>query len=141
MFMKKIYLVFIIAALFSIGCINFNYEPSINIKINEEKNESIVETEPLPQIEILEKNIYEILDEKNYYCVLDEENEKIEIKFQGEVIEIIFNKSNYFINTKSINCVGKNCTIQLNDSSKTLDYEFLKTFALLYEDYVFECIK
>jgi hypothetical protein len=137
--MKKIYLIFIIT-LFSFGCINFNYEPSINISINEEeKVDDYLEYEF--ESEMIEKNIYEIFDERISYCVLDEGYEKIEIKFEEEKIEIKFNKSDFFVNTKAIICLEEECTIYLNDFSKELDYEFLKTFSLIYEDYVFECIK
>jgi hypothetical protein len=138
--MKKIYLIFIIT-LFSFGCINFNYEPSIDISINGEENEIIIEKEPEPEPKIVEKNIYEIFNERISYCVLDEEYEKIEIKFEEEKIEIKFNKSDFFVNTKAIICLEEECIIYLNDFSKELDYDFLKTFSIIYEDYVFECIK
>lgn len=140
-FMEKIYLMFIFVALFSFGCIDFNFEPSISITVDEEEEEVNDFVESEIELEETEKKIYEILEEKNNNCFLNDENEMIEIILEEEKIEIVFEKSNYFVNTESIICLSEDCIIYLDDFSKEIDYDFLKTFALIYEDFTFKCLE
>lgn len=138
--MKKVYLI-ITLLLFSFGCINFNFDPSINIAVKETSFadlENTTEDIYLP-IELVQMDIYEILNEENSKCILNDEIEVLEINKNDGEFEIKFKQSDFFVNVTSIICLNNKCIVNGKESIKELDYDFLKTFSLMYENYVFEC--
>lgn len=140
--MKKVYLIMILL-FFSFGCINFNFDPSVNITIKESEVinlENTTEDIDLP-IELVRMDIYEILNGNVSKCILNDEIEVLEINKNDSEFEIMFKQSDFFVNVTSIICLNNKCIVNGKESIKELDYDFLKTFSLMYENYVFECVK
>ena len=125
---------------FLFGCVDFSFNPKINININETgfANETTISEE---DDLILNKFLFnEIFAKDQISCVLNEENEKFNISKDLSNVEILFEKTEFFVTVEKINCDENKCVLKINNISKDLDYSFLDTIKLIYEDYEVECV-
>jgi hypothetical protein len=138
--MKKDIVLILFIFVFLFGCVDFSFNPKINININETgfANETTISEE---DDLILNKFLFnEIFAKDQISCVLNEGNEKFNISKDLSNVEILFEKTEFFVTVEKINCDENKCVLKINNISKDLDYSFLDTIKLIYEDYEVECV-